>query len=238
MSRLFSPTRPLLLCFAALLSSCDAEDLSAPSSDEAQGRFEYRCVQASDAFDPCGQENAFPETVAVGAEFEIHFRGEGDVAHQVVSAAPEKLASLQGNRFKVQSSGPLAVLAMGTGETRDIRVVDFLHLNAKPVERIGLRDVSGDEDLSSLRMVTGQVRNLIARPYAAGTKQVAAGALPYRWDSSDPSIVTLEALPNSRTIGLVARRKGAAVITVFQGEVERSIDVTVLGQVPTKKDKE
>lgn len=226
---------------AALLGSCDSsEDLSGPArKDTSAGRFEYRCVQASDAFEPCGQENAFPETMAVGAQFEIHFHGENESAQKVISAAPDKLVPLSDHRFLVRSSGPLAVLAMGTGESHDdIRAVDFLHLNAKAVERIGLRDVSGDEDLSSLRMMTGQVRKLIARPYAAGTKQVAAGALPYSWDSSDHSIVTLEPLPNPRTIGLVARRKGAAVVTVFQGDVERSIDVTVLAQVPTKKNKD
>lgn len=224
-----------LLC-ALLAGACDDQDAMNQIEERVfDGHFEYRCVQPSDAFTPCGEENALPETIAVGAEFELRFfDGEGE-EKPVVSASKQKLSPIGKQRFKVLDSGAMAVLALGQNASDDRHALDYLHINAKTVERLGLRDVTGDEDLSSLRLLMGQARTLIARPYAAGTKQITAGALSYHWDTSDPEVVTMEVLPNSRKIALVARKAGTCIITVMQGDVERSIDVTVVHQVPPKR---
>lgn len=221
----------------SLLGGCAAQDLSDETQrDLSEGSFEYRCVGENDAFDPCGQDNAFPETLAVGAQFMILFHDEEGQEHQVVSAAPERLEVSKAQRFEVLESGYLGVLALSSEPEGERRALDFLHLNAKPVERVGLREIDGDEDLRSLSLMHGQVRTIIARPYAAGTKQVAAGALPYEWASSNSNILQVEALPNARTVGLVARQPGSAMLTVYQGDIERSIEVTVVAQMALSKD--
>lgn len=216
-------------------SACtvDAEPMSQTEGRLNVGEFEYRCVDEHDAFAPCDEENAFPETIAVGAEFELHFFANQGEEHPVVSAAPSKLLPLGGHRFKVLESGPVAVLALRNQN----EAADFLHLNAKPVERIGVRDLSGDEDLSELRLAPDQVRTLIARPYAASSKQVAAGALLYSWSSSDPKVLSIAVAPHTRSVSVVAAGTGAAVLTVRQGDTERSIDVSVASFKATQVNK-
>lgn len=211
---------------ACLASGACLVDAEPPGQTEGRlntGEFEYRCVDKHDAFDPCGEENAFPETIAVGAEFELHFFAAEGEEHPVVSAAPSKLLPMGGHRFKVLESGPVAVLALRSQD----EAADFVHLNAKPIERIGVRDQGGDEDLSELRLVPAQARTLTARPYAASSNQVAAGALLYRWSSSDPKVMSIVVEPHTRSVTVVAVRPGAAVLTVRQGDTERSIDVRV-----------
>lgn len=232
--RFAAPALPLvaLALFASLgLSACmEAGLASAPLNqvgERGEGRFVYQCVNENDAMFPCEQQDYFPDTIALGSRLQLRYRpyasADAPAAELTLrSASPQKLEFIAPRQFIAHRSGYVAVLAVDSIEARDL-----LHLYIQPVERLAIRYVDVATDLDVIAMEPGQVRQVLAIPYAAKTQQIAAGSLEYNWSSSSDKILQLRSNPKQRRIEIIAHAEGTALLTVVQGAIERSIEVKV-----------
>ena len=191
------------------------------------GIFEYHCADASDAFYPCADDQYFPETIALGSHFGMRFFAEQVIQNDssdlpLQSASPLKLAAVGSSTFRADMEGYVAVLAYHRSG-----VVDFIHIFVEAVGRVGLRLVDGTTDLDELWMAPGETRDIIAIPYAAESRQVAAGSLAYQWESSGDSSARILSDPTQRQVQIRAEKAGTTVLTAYQGSVQRSIQIHV-----------
>lgn len=227
---------------------CGDGDVDGTLGELGEGVFRYACIEDGDA--RCNETNAvssfdvsavlgidpeLPTAIAVGARFDLSYVGDtiddGDFLIVDVEPARTDLVTHAGG-FVIEAPGTFAFLARnGPKKT----VADFVHLDALTPSGI---DIWHDEERkSTLDLTVTNTAELAAVPVANGDIPLA-GALGVAWTTSDASVVAIGAASDSATpssdkelnddeIRLIALAVGTATLTVTQGELTSTIEVTV-----------
>ena len=192
-----------------------------------QGTFRWQCVGDSDP--TCGT-GVFPRMVAVGARFDLEFFPDSDLPEQIFafelgSVSPRRIDA-QGDGFVVRSEGEASILATGDGYG-----VDYIVLDARPVDRIVLRRM-GDDDATGTGGPLAQV-GVITRVEAVAysANDLLAGALDYEWDNLTPDVIDVIA-PSGNQVQLFGVREGTARLALRAGDHAEIIEVTVTEAPP------
>lgn len=208
--------------------ACVSSSVSEPVVEEStgelgQGVFRWDCVDDSDG--TCGT-GVFPSAVAVGSRFGLEFFPDEDLPSEIVSfsidSVSPRLIDTDGGDFVARDRGTVSLLATGDGYG-----VDFVVIQALPIDRIELTRASYDRDSSGPTGPVAQVGRVIRAEAALfGGHERLAGALDYEWDNLTPDMVELyDAADNEVT--LFGVREGVARIAVRAGEYSEIIELTV-----------
>lgn len=193
------------------------------------GSFTYECEQ--EGYDPAcadsfSNQQTVPAKVAVDAPFEVTFYagsgGDEPGTASVIAASSEMIFGSSAG-FTFQKPGHGAILARESSGT----VIDFLHLQALPVDHLDLR-AGGQAASGTLQMEVGDSLLLTAEPEDA-QGDILSGALTYTW-SSNGDIVDLDVQDYSiNQVELVANAEGTVQVTVSAAGRAETIQVVVGG---------
>lgn len=194
------------------------------------GSFTYECEQ--EGYDPAcadsfSNQHTVPAKVAVEAPFEVTFyatSGSDEPGTASVVAASGEMISGSNARFTFVKPGFGAILARESSGT----IIDFLHIQALPVDHLGLR--AGGKDVSdTLQMDVGDSLLVTAEPEDA-QGAILSGALEYTWSATE-DIVSLDVQDYSpNQVELVANAEGTVQVTVSAAGRAQTIQLVIGGQ--------
>ncbi len=231
----------VIACSAML--ACDDEAIEPGSSEYhagalGNGGFAYQCDDSV----VCGHSNAaeqFPERVAVGSKFKVRY-----VAADPYAENAPKVATLKAVGEDVLTVSPAGGFeAIGPGWSSIVaydaqgRVVEFFPLavaepdslavfdsGSQPVDSFGKGTTNVNPPLLTVQMKKGESRLVSAVARTKG--RPLAGALPYEWKSSDPSVAAID-YDLMQRVNVRAMGHGAATISVQTAGLSATIDIEV-----------
>jgi hypothetical protein len=253
------PAIPLALAAAG----CDGLSGPGTTGELGQGTFSYQCALSegdavcNDAFpDPVnrntvsadlGIDGQVPAGIAVGGRFDLTYFGDVTTEDYerltiVVEPAASDNVDEQGG-FRIRAPGRYAFMARDRAE----RVVaDFTYIDAYLMS--DLKIWMDEQPLEEVVMQIGTTSThaiLGATPVADvdGVDLHLAGAMPYEWESSDPTILAIDPAHstdpepvtnielNNDEVRITAVAPGTATLTVKVGGFIKAMAVTVTQEV-------
>lgn len=232
-------TRSLTLgALAALcVAGCSSADATR-TGDLGRGRFGYRCISAADVACMGTDDTAdtFPTSIGVGSQFELLFevtREQERVGNpRIRSASAEYLESLGENGFIARKPGIASIYAQAS---TDGKLVDFTSIRVKPLSRLGIverhtsnvTETTTDTPIgATIDLKVGDRPLWTSRPFGPRDEPLA-GVIKLEWTSSDAAIVQVETQGPAPEVTLNALAAGTATITVTDGTVQTTTNVTV-----------
>ncbi len=190
------------------------------------GGFYWICSTAADpACDAAGDAaEAFPERVALGSKFRLQYLTDYNDPVNVASGSSHIVEQNLVGRFEAVAPGYASMVVY-----RDGQVYDFLHLNVRPIDDVGLVGDVGPNGLA-----VGERAAIRANPRCEGL--LCAGSMPYQWVVDRPEILWLQKSEDrSSEVMVEGVAPGEATVHLSHQELAlASLSVTVVGdEVPT-----
>jgi hypothetical protein len=219
-----------------LIPACGAD--SGSSGELENGSFSYLCTTDRDPI--CGPDATFiegtlqtmPNTIAVGGQFSVVFRGSSssgqDGSAFVKPVSSDLLAGGAGNEpiFTAAKPGFAGLLAL-----RGSTVVDVIHVHIVAIDsaRIDARvDTTGAVIVGAptVNIGTGALVDLSAAAADEGSDTLA-GSLDYAWSTDDSAIAEILTSPTTDEITVRGGAPGQTMVHVTISGVSSAISIVV-----------
>lgn len=212
----------------SLLAGCSGDGVSSGgvAGELGHGKFHYACVDDSDPTCPkSAVPGSFPGRVGIGGLFDVtfeEFNADGASRVRLASAAPFIIAE-QSQHFHAETRGFAALLAR---RTSDGRIIDFVHVEAVTVSRLG---VTSNGAPPPLVWKTGQ-RQVLTATAQDSVRGTLAGARGFTWSLGGSDLVRLERANPAAEMEFFPSAPGNVTITVATGDVHADLQIRVEGK--------
>jgi hypothetical protein len=229
-------TFPALIALLLPLSACG--DDQGTHGDLGNGAFSYICI--SDRDPVCirdapsdGTLKAMPNTIAVGAKFNVVFTAMSSAALDgsalVQPVSPEFIAWASGDSaYEAIRPGVAGIVAM-----RGSSVVDVAHVRLVPVDRVRIDAVhDGTQSvLTGISSLDVPLAGTVTLSGAAVDKagELLAGSLAVTWTSDDSAIAEITSTPTTDEVQVQGKTAGQTKLHVTVGGVSAEITIAVVG---------
>lgn len=225
-----------VVALGALGLGCNDDSLGGGTSGQiGNGTFEYRCYNQGDAVcsetaaidsfrvgEELRRNGAIPVAVAVGGVFTLSYDPHGSVddSHRIIPASSDDERS--SGEFRI---GQPAVAAFVAIETID-KASDYIEIEAR--EAVALQVWEGEALIGRLSSLTSGDRMDVTVVPVDDDETLLAGALPYRWETLNPGVVSIsrfgassgdEEVRNRGDVTLHAETPGVTKIRVASGDL-------------------
>jgi len=192
------------------------------------GQFTYECKDGTyDAAcaDSLSNQSDMPSKVALGAPFEVVFwSGDStEPGQSVVISASQTILAAQGQGFVFTKPGHAALIAREPSGT----VVDFLHLQATPVDHLTFFQ-AGKLVPDTVEMDVDDTLVLSVEPLDA-TESILAGAIELVWSVNGDAVLLEADTYDENVATLVANEPGSVQVSVTGAGVAATVQVNVGG---------
>ena len=217
-----------------LIAGCGSSDGSR-NGNLGHGTFNYKCVDQSDSAckttklttGPLTGPLEFPGAIAEGAQFRLEYGvktgDETTAGNPTLRVVSNVYLTKESDTFTALKTGFGAVVAKSTTTGK---VIDYTLIKINPVGSLRLSDPGGGLPPPTVTLAKGVTTDYVVEALGAHGETLD-GTLGYKWDSSDPTVVTLQMGSPTARMKILASKAGTATLTVTLGTQSKILSITV-----------